>query len=157
MTAAAGAAAANPDESTDGCAEEAGYLQSMPTSPRALLAWLGEIGAVDPTEAPPYLANIGKAVEEIMPYTYLLPAQQAALFQLMAQTPGFTMIPEIRDQAGRTGVGIAWNSKIRAQGVTINYGGGPIIFNPKTYAFMGFPQGDALTEIAFVNRAGQLP
>jgi hypothetical protein len=140
-----------------------GYLAAMPTQASDLSAYLSEIGvAPTPAEAAGmergWLANsLGKAIEEVLPYVYLLPAQQAALFQLMARTPGFTMIRGIRDGAGRVGVGIEWD-----------FMGGPAqvtIFNPTTFAYMGTPglgpgpedDGSALVAMAFVSRAGQMP
>jgi hypothetical protein len=98
-----------------------------------------------------------------MSTTYLLPAQQAALFELMAQFPGFTIVHGARDAIGRVGVGIKWT-----------YEGAPaeIILNPVSYAYMGdrtWPSpgfhgpgadaydGAALVKMAFVDRAGELP
>jgi hypothetical protein len=145
------------DGEADGdCGVEAGYLAGMPTDPHKLLAYLAAIDVINSADADPgfpasmgpgWLANdLGKGIEETMPYIYLLPAQWAGLYQLMAETPGFTIVHEIRDPAGRTGVGIACDG-----------GGMIIIFNAKTYAFMGVFQAEALTQIAFVSKAGQLP
>jgi hypothetical protein len=144
----------------DNCVEEAGYLSGMPASPQKLLAYLVKIGMADPEDTYPGGAanDLGKAVEEMLPYTYLTPAQQAALFQLMAQTPGFTIVRGVRDAAGRSGTGIEWDFM----------GVGPatvIIFNPVTFAYMGMAslgkggesQPSALVRMAFVNKAGQLP
>jgi hypothetical protein len=140
-----------------------GYFPDMPTNPQGLSAYLAEIG-VDPTGAEAagmgsgWLANsLGKAVEEVMPYIYLTPAQQAAWYELLAQTPGFTLVRSVRDVAGRTGVGIAWS-----------YLGGAatiLIFNPVTFAFMGVTGtgsdsqngATALVQMAFVNEIAQLP
>jgi hypothetical protein len=150
-----------------GCFEAAGYLSGMPTGPNRLLAWLAKNGIVnqqddDPAKVaamgPGWLANdIGKAVEEVLPYTYLLPAQLAALFRLMAQTAGFKIVRGVRDVAGQPGVGVVWDFD----------GGPPVmnIFNPTTYAYMGVaqlgtgPDGavSALVQMAFVDKAGQLP
>jgi hypothetical protein len=154
------------------CAEEAGYIPAMPTDPRNLLAYLIKIGVADapprprsPQAASPgWFANdLGKCLDYLMQTTYLLPAQQAALFDLMAQTPGFTVVSGARDAIGRIGVAVRWT-----------YEGAPaeIIFNPVSYAYMGdrtWPapgfhgpgadayDGAALVKMAFVNQAGQLP
>ncbi len=64
-----------------------------------------------------------------MQSTYLLPAQQSALFQLLAQTPGFQIVRDAADILGRRGVGIYWPY----QG-----SGAMIIFDPATYHFLGF-------------------
>jgi len=141
-----------------------GYFASMPANVRDLPAYLAKIGvAPTPSEASGmgsgWLANsLGKELVFLMPYIFLLPAQQAALFQLMAQTPGFTIVHGVRDAAGRTGVGIAWT-----------YRNGPtqvIIFNPVTFAYMGVTttgpdandgEATALVQMAFESKAGQLP
>lgn len=140
-----------------------GYFPDMPTNPKGLSAYLSEIG-VDPTASeaagmgPDWLANsLGKAVEEVMPFVYLTPAQQAAWYELLAQTPGFAIVRSVRDAAGRTEVGIAWT-----------YLSGPttiLVFNPLTFAFMGVTGAapgsvsgaTALVQMAFVNEVGQLP
>ena len=152
------------------CYEQAGYLPSMPTDPHRLLAYLVKVGIADAPPGPRstlgvgWEANdLGKSVDYLMQTTYLLPAQQAALFKLMAQTPGFTVVAGQRDAIGRTGVAVRWT-----------YEGAPaeIIFNPVSYAYMGdrtwsVPSfhgpgadayhGAALVRMAFVNKAGELP
>jgi hypothetical protein len=151
------------------CAEQAGYLPSMPTDPHKLLAYLVKVGIADappqpgsPQAASPgWFANdLGKCVDYLMQTTYLLPAQRAALFRLMAQTPGFTVVSGAPDATGRIGVAVRWT-----------FGGAPaeIILNTVSYAYMGdrtWPEpgiqanaydGAALVKMAFVNKAGQLP
>jgi len=153
------------------CSESAGYLPQMPTRPDALRAFLRSIGVI---ETPPsgfqaprnWAANdTGKAVDSMMSNTYLLPAQRAALFRLLARTPGFTVIHGVRDAIGRPGVAIRW---------TYEGGTAEIILNPATFAYLGDRticpansplaqqcrsqyDGSALIKLAFVNRAGQLP
>jgi hypothetical protein len=151
------------------CAEEAGYLPSMPTDPRKLLAYLVKVGIADapPQQGSPQAASpgwfandLGKCVAYLMQTTYLLPAQRAALFKLMAQTPGFTVVSGAPDAIGRIGVAVRWT-----------YEGAPaeIILNAISYAYMGdrtWPEagikangydGAALVKMAFVDTAGQRP
>jgi hypothetical protein len=148
------------------CAQEtAGYLPEMPTNPQRLLAYLGKIGVLGPGDtggASPDINDFGKTVDDLMSTTYLLPAQQAALFELMAQLPGFTIVRNASDAVGRVGVAIKWT-----------FGGAAeIILNPSTYAYMGDRtwaapgvtgpgagsyHGFALVQMAFVSKAGQLP
>jgi hypothetical protein len=152
------------------CDEQAGYLPSMPTDPDKLLAYLVKVGIADPppgpgaSQGPAWEANdLGKALDYLMQTTYLLPAQQAALFELMAKTPGYTVVPGARDAIGRTGVAVRWT-----------YNGAPaeIILNPVSYAYLGdrtWPapgfhgkdadayDGGSLIRMAFVDRAGELP
>jgi hypothetical protein len=144
------------------CAEDAGYIPTLPTDPHQLLAYLYKIGIAQPGDSngTGSAANdFGKAVDFLMSTTYLLPAQRAALFELMAQTPGFTVISGARDATGRIGVAVKWTFD----------GAAEIIFNPVSYAYMGdrtWPEpgikasgydGVALVRMAFVNRAGELP
>lgn len=78
-----------------GCSEQAGYLPQLPVQPAALRTFLIHIGMM-PTQAqaaanastPGWEANdLGKNVNALMMNTYLLPAQRAALFDLIAQIP----------------------------------------------------------------------
>ena len=150
------------------CTEQAGYLPALPTDPGRLFAYLEKVGVAFPDDRsasdPGWAANdFGKAIDFLMQTTYLRPAQQAALFELMARTPGFTIVPGVRDAVGRTGVGIAWT-----------YLGSKAMFilSARTYAYLGdrtWPgpgfhgpganryDGAALVKIAFVDRSGQLP
>src|ERR1700722_5542976 len=145
-------------ESTQ-CIPEAGYLPGLPTNPTALLAYLNQISLVDTISSAAttsgWLNNeLAKAVMYLMQTCYLLPNQQAALFELMAQTPGFTIVPQMTDVIGRVGVGVEWSFESDS---------GALIFNPTTYALLGvrtWPgppvlsapyDGDALLGISIVN------
>jgi hypothetical protein len=145
------------------CAEAAGYLPSMPADPQKLLAYLYKIRIAQPGDSngTSWATNdFGKAVDFLMSTTYLLPAQQAALFELMARFPGFTIVHDARDALGRVGVAIEW---------TYDGSAAEIILNPATYAYMGDRtspglsfqgneyDGDALVKIAFVSKAGEQP
>jgi hypothetical protein len=145
-------------EST-GCFPQAGYLPDMPTNPNALLSYLNQIGVTD-TESPPanvpgWIDNVlAKGISYLMETSYLLPAQQSALFTLMSQTAGFTIVPNMADAIGRVGVGVEWNFEGSAEA---------LIFNPTTYALLGdrsWPgppvlsapyDGDALLGVSIVN------
>jgi hypothetical protein len=142
----------------------AGYLPDLPTQPGPLRTYLTSIGVITPgpppVSSPDWAANdTGKAVDFLMATTYLLPAQQAALFQLLADTPGFTIVPAVHDAIGRPGVAIQW---------TYEGGTAEIILDPATYAYLGdrttYPgespaqfDGSALIRLAIVGRAGQQP
>lgn len=118
-----------------GCYVSAGYLPGLPAQPSAVLAYLAglDLAAAAPPyldEPPNWMANdLGKAVGFLMSNTYLLPAQQSAIFRLLAQTPGFQIVRSADDPIGRPGVGIYWSY----QG-----GGAMIVFDPASYAFLGF-------------------
>jgi hypothetical protein len=144
---------------TTQCIPEAGYLPDLPTNPTALLSYLNQIGVTN-TESPPANApgwidsDLAKGIMYLMQTCYLLPAQQSALFELMAQTPGFTIAPQMTDVIGRVGVGVEWNFESDS---------GALIFDPTTYALLGvrtWPgppilsapyDGDALLGISIVN------
>src|SRR5665213_1865872 len=148
-------------EST-GCFPQSGYFPDMPTNPNALQSYLNQIGLIDTAAAgssasstPGWMDDdLAKGIMYLMATSYLLPAQQSALFELMAQTPGFTIVPNMADAIGRVGVGVEWNF----QGDS-----GAVIFNPATYALLGartWPgppilsapyDGDALLGISVVN------
>jgi hypothetical protein len=143
-----------------GCSLEVGFFPDMPTEPSALLAYLNQLQFVDTSAQsgalpPGWAANdLAKGLMSLMQTNYLLPTQQAALFNLMAETPGFTIIPKMEDAIGRSGVGVEWNF----EGST-----GALIFNPATFALLGvrtWPgspdlsapyDGDALIGVRVVN------
>jgi hypothetical protein len=144
---------------SSGCIPEAGYLPDLPTDPTALLSYLSQISLVDTVPSdnstPGQLNNdLASAVMYLMQTCYVLPAQQAALFTLMAQTPGYTIVPQMSDVIGRVGVGVEWS---------FTGDSGALIFNPTTYALLGertWPgppvlsapyDGDALLGVSIVN------
>jgi hypothetical protein len=153
---------------TKHCRPDVGYFPDMPTSPQRLFAYLDRVQIASDTARPgeggSWLANqLAKGVFVLMQQTYLRPAQRAALYELMADTPGFTIVPHVRDAAGRAGVAVEW---------IFEGGRGAVIFEPGTYEFLGvrtWPvasyhgpgahqyDGDALITLAVVDRMGQLP
>jgi hypothetical protein len=141
------------------CVPEAGYLPDLPTNPTALLSYLNQIGFVatesSANNSSGWIDNaLSMGITNVMQNCYLLPAQQSALFTLMSQTPGFTLVPSMADAIGRVGVGVEW---------TFQGDSGALIFNPTTYALLGLRtwpgppvlsapyQGDALLGISIVN------
>jgi hypothetical protein len=153
-------AESGPEQSA--CVPEAGYLPDLPTDPTTLLAYLNQVRVVDtdPSNAstldtPGWINNaLSMGITNLLQTCYLLPAQQSALFTLMAQTPGFTLVPDMADAIGRVGVGVEWSFEGDS---------GALIFNPTTYALLGLRtwpgppdlnapyDGDALLGISIVN------
>lgn len=137
------------------CTPQPAYFPGMPASPPALRSYLERTRDLDPSSAW-YLNDFGKTVDQLLSQAYLSSRQRAGLYDLMAQTPGFTLIPRVADGIGRPGVGIAWPAP---GGRTM------IIFNPDTYAELGVTTRGAggatgtgaLLKLAIVNRPGQLP
>jgi DNA-directed RNA polymerase specialized sigma24 family protein len=122
------------------CALNAGYLPHMPTTERALAAFLVKIKMTSPVPGPKgvknWLANyFGKNLLTMFTSMYFTPPQRAALFQVMARTHGFFLTRHAVDPSGRVGVGIAW---------TYNGGTVTMIFNSRSYAFLGWTAGPKL-------------
>lgn len=153
----------------DTCAlANAGYYADLPTQPNQVLSYLATIHAV-PANAPAGAVepawqdnDLAKAVGSLFTRSYVTPAQRSAIYDLMAQTPGFSVVQGMTDVLGRSGVGIEWQYE---------GGTGALIFDPTTYAFLGwrtwppgqspnsfYPRsGIALVTVTIVNQAGQTP
>ena len=151
---------------TKHCLPDVGYFPDMPTNPKRLFAYLDKVQIASDTAQPgdggSWLANqLAKGVFALMQRSYLRPAQRAALYELMADTPGFTVVPHVQDAIGRVGLAVEW---------TFEGGRGAVIFEPGTYEFLGvrtWPSasfhgpgahqydGDALIKLAVVDRKGR--
>jgi hypothetical protein len=143
-------------------AENAAYFPDMPTSPAALRAWLRHYLGGNAGYASGLLTN----VESMMTSDYLLPRQQAALYEVLAQTPGLTVVPKVTNVLGVTGVGI--RNDVADKGAFYT-----IIFNRRTFAPLGMDwsgtywtssgpvkttrNGEVLLQRAIVDRLGQRP
>jgi hypothetical protein len=139
-------------------AENAAYFPDMPTSPGPLRAWLRTHFGGGPSYASLLLTN----VESMETTDYLLPRQQAALYEVLAQTSGLTVVPRVTNVMGATGVGI--RSSVADKGSIFT-----IIFNSRTYAPLGMNwigvsgpikgtrNGEVLLKIAIVNQLRQQP
>jgi hypothetical protein len=154
---------------TDGwqhCAPIPAYLPALPTSARAMRGYLERTQQVTIGDTVAEVDLLGHDIDNLLRTTYLTPRQLAAMYDFMASTPGFTVVPDAVDAAGRHGVGIRWqvsDGQAIARGDTAM-----IIFNPHTGAYMGGRttylgespgsySGDAVVKLAIVNRIGQLP
>jgi hypothetical protein len=142
----------------------AAYNPGMPTTPDALRAYLVKRYHLAQDAYGPHGIDINLAytiVEVVMESDYLLPQQQAAMYKLLARTPGLTLVPRVADLQGTVGIGIRAPDKPDSY-VTF-------IFDPKTYALLGENQtwidagvprdqgGFVLAASGIVNRPGQLP
>jgi hypothetical protein len=126
-------------------------MQSIPTDPQALLQYL-QAGKKWTNDGP--AQEIGDLIREaIVP-----PALSAALYRTAELLPGATLVPDAVNAVGRHGVGIAWDTgDYRTEWIfdktTLQYIG-ERDFNVKT----GVVNGEsAITQSAFVSKAGQLP
>ena len=130
-------------------------LQSIPTQPDALLAYL-EAGQKWTNDDPP--TEIGDMIRE----TIMPPALAAALYRLAATLPGATLVPHATNVAGRAGIGIMWTSKTARQVYKNEW-----IFDQATLRFIGEKTYDpgtgrltgesAIIQQAFTAQAGQRP
>ena len=137
---------------TGACTVWPAYFPDMPTTASNMLTYLEQTQGVKPGDP----ASLFHAVAEGVSEDYLLPAQRAALYQLLATTPGLTVVSSVRDAAGRTGVGI----QISVYHMVL-------IFDPHTFASVGYqgestsggqpPYNDAVLQVAIVDQAGPLP
>ena len=130
-------------------------LQSIPTQPDALLAYL-KAGKKWTNDDPP--TEIGDMIRE----TIMPPALAAALYRLAATLPGATLVPHATNAVGRAGIGIMWTSKTAKQVYKNEW-----IFDKTTLQFIGERIYDpetgkvsgesAVIQQAFTAKAGQLP
>jgi hypothetical protein len=130
-------------------------LQSIPTQPDALLAYL-TAGKKWTNDDPP--TEIGDMIRE----TIMPPALAAALYRLAATLPGATLVPHATNAVGRAGIGIMWTSTSAKQVYKNEW-----IFDKTTLQFIGERTYDpatgkltgesAVIQQAFTAKAGQLP
>jgi hypothetical protein len=142
------------------CTAVPAYLPDLPTSPGALLSYLERtqgVGVGKPgLPANALINSLGKEVDGLFTNDWLSPAQQAALFRLVARTPGTSLMRHVTDAAGRPGVGVRWFY----QGLAT-----VLIFDAKTYAFLGMTgqngggtsSGTALLQTGIVDQVNELP
>jgi hypothetical protein len=142
------------------CTAVPAYLPDLPTSPGALLSYLERtqgVGVGKPgLPANALINSLGKEVDGLFTNDWLSPAQQAALYRLVAQTPGTTLVRQATDAAGRPGVGVQWIY----QGLAT-----VLVFDPATYAFLGMTEqngdgtssGMALLKTGIVDQVSELP
>ena len=142
------------------CTAVPAYLPGLPTSPGALLSYLERtqgVGVGKPgLPANALINSLGKEVDGLFTNDWLSPAQQAALYRLVAQTPGTSLVRHVNDAVGRPGVGVQWIY----QGLAT-----VLIFDPRTYAYLGMTaqngdgtnSGTALLKTGIVDQVNQLP
>jgi hypothetical protein len=106
-------------------AENAAYQPTMPTSPAALRSYLHKQFGLWPGDSGGLLTN----TENMITTGYLTPAQRAALYRLLAQTRGLTVVPHVTNVKKQTGVGV--RSRMYKGGIYT------IIFDRRTFAPLG--------------------
>lgn len=141
-----------PGCADSGCTPQPAFFPEMPTTPGAMLPYLEKTQAVHLDD----INDLAKTVGFMLDTDYLLPAQQSALFQFLAATPGLTVVQSVQDVAGRPGIGVEW-PYLGSSGM--------LIFDASSYQYLGFTtrgingdiRGLALLQTAIVSAAGQQP
>ncbi len=122
------------------CEPDPAYDPAMPTDTEGMRAYLKEVHKADATD----VHDFAKTVSGLMG-GYVPPRSLAAMFELIAQTDGITLVENATDVAGRPGIGVTWG---RDQ---------TVVFDAETYALLGDTEWQALMTVGVVDEAGQLP
>ncbi|MGN9914470.1 CU044_5270 family protein [Phytohabitans sp. LJ34] len=143
-----------------GCTRYPGFKDDLPTDPDAMWQHLVKRAAADP------VADEFTIAFWTIRQSYVPPASRSALFAAMARIPGISVVEGVKDAAGRSGL-------------AVETGGHGLIFDPRTYAYLGNRhftaaprsiatasppatpdgkmEGSACLKIAIVDRPGDLP
>jgi hypothetical protein len=142
------------------CQPVPAYHSELPTTTEAMVAFLHDSTHYYDGDRPDN-RQIFTLVEALLQESYIPPA---ALFRATAQIPGVTVDDDVVDAADRHGIAVAYtHNAMRMQ----------LIFDPKTYAFLGtravaaesvdgltagqLTQSTAVLRVAVVDDAGTLP
>ena len=103
------------------------YLTRLPTSPRALRAWL----YTNPEGLPGRPSDLAwTAIGDLLDEMLVPPTLAAALFRVAATIPGAWVVPHATDAAGRSGIAVARYQRNFKADVEL-------IFDPRTYQLIG--------------------
>jgi len=142
------------------CQPQPGYPAGLPTSAGAMLAYLYRNSHGQNPPAVQAFITAG----DLISVSYLRPAALAALFSALEKLPGVSVADHAVNAAGQPGVAVQQTF----HGMSYQ-----LIFNPRTYAFIGGREVSvsasaglrvstilfsyAILRLAVVNHAGQLP
>jgi hypothetical protein len=135
---------------TMACVTVPAVLPELPTDADAMVEYLNNRREVNWPGAVKNVAAFNVVLELFDRY-YLSPAVKAALFEALSRLPGVTKQDNVVDLAGRPGVGV----HIEAPDGTSTKGG-DLIFDPKTYTFLGTTFTAVLRQ-AVVDNPGEMP
>jgi hypothetical protein len=141
----------------------AAYRPGLPTKPAALRTWLVKTNHLRP--GPAGAIGLLWVTGQMLTTDYLTPAQRAAMYAVLAQTPGLRVVPKAATVRGRTGVGVRWALHAGPGKEQSTY---TLVFTRRAYQLLGMnwtgrlglngaTGGDALIELTITNKAGQLP
>jgi hypothetical protein len=128
------------------------FLQSMPTQPGALLAFL-RAGLEGTNEV------VGEEINDIIIESILPPDLASAMYRVSATLPGATLVRHTTTATGKPGIGILFKNKSQYQEEWV--------FDPHTLQFIGYTTidtktgkaigGTTIVQRAFVAKAGERP
>jgi hypothetical protein len=125
------------------CTPNANYRGDLPTDPKTMLALLYKLGTGTKN---PRDQEAFTAAGDLILQAYLAPSALAAVFGALAKIPGTTVVGNVADEAGRTGVAIAMTD---VQGARTE-----LIFDRQSHAFLGERQVEVKTQDGL--KAGQV-
>ncbi|MEH0983699.1 CU044_5270 family protein [Micromonospora sp. CPCC 205556] len=126
------------------CKPEPAYRADLPTDADAMLEYLKRnASGGGPTDTNAMAKDVMVLAEG-----YVSPATRAALFKAAARIPGIKVVPDVRDAAGRPGVGISWSTRDDA--------GVVLVFDAEDHTLLGTAD-SAQLEVTIADRAGQRP
>lgn len=133
----------SPVEQGGSCVPDPAYRSDLPTDAAGMQEYLGLHRSGEPGD----VNALGKDVGGMLHEKLVPPAARAALFEAVATVPGLTVVADVRDAAGRPGVGVSWS-----------HGDEPttLVLDPSTHEFLGWP-GEAVLASGVVDEVGQRP
>jgi hypothetical protein len=133
---------------TSKCVPRPAFIPDLPTNADDMLAYLHKSTyGEDDT-----LHDLGSEVVDLAG-GYLRPAARAALYEAVAKIPGLVVRNDAKDGAGRSVIGLTWNSTTpQAIGNQAEF-----LFDPVTFAFLGEPTYGSVVSQGIVDKVRQLP
>ncbi|MFJ9866339.1 CU044_5270 family protein [Streptomyces sp. NPDC101165] len=120
-----------------------GTLRKLPTDPKKLILAIGrDVGMPGKTDSLDDITDeqwsvIHDSLTGLLKLVPVMPqGLRPAAYEALGMVPGVKAVPNQQDAKGRTGVAITYDDPTVPEGVTSF--GGYFIFDPETYAFLGF-------------------
>lgn len=127
---------------TDPCTPFPGYLANLPTTADAMTKYLTENKSGVPGDMHAMFKDVDGMIQR-----WMSPRARAALYEAASRIPGVRAVRDVKDAAGRPGIGIK----------------GPqdrdpvIVFDTTTYVYLGDTESDAVLATAVVDKVEQRP
>ncbi|MFJ7071361.1 CU044_5270 family protein [Streptomyces sp. NPDC098781] len=121
-------------------------LQALPTDPDALLKKLRSGSGVSESRV---TETVFENVGVILDQATLLPDLSAALYRAVAELPDVHVVENVKDGAGRTGVGLTYTSKGSSGGTNATW-----VFDSKSLTYLGTSK-SALLDVGVVDGKGE--